>query len=93
VLATVRALARCPDVLPEPDDGVIVGNRPPALPPGLSDEGDPPFTMGRLPTGIGDELGVGVLPVSVPPVPPVVPRPEVADLTAIATAACGSVGR
>jgi hypothetical protein len=96
VLATVLALARCPGLPAGPDggddDGLSVGNSPPALPPGLSVEPEPfklfelpePSRKGRLPTGSGEEV---VLEVPVP-----VPAAEAA-FTSIATAACGSVGR
>jgi len=91
-LATVLALACCPDLAAEPDcvdEGLSVGNRPPALPPGLSVELDPfevfePFKKGRLPTGSGLELVV---------VPLVPDPPAAAACTAIATVACGSAGR
>lgn len=71
------------------EDGLSVGNRPPALPPGLSVEPEPfelfePFKKGRLPTDSGLELVV---------VPPVPDPPAAAACTAIATVAFGSVLR
>jgi hypothetical protein len=69
-------------------DGLRVGNKPAALPPGLSDApvvGLFAETAGRLPTGSGDVVGVAV---------GVVVGPEdAAAVMATVTAAFGSVGR
>ena len=43
----------------EPDDGWSVGNRPPALPPGLSVGLMEEVIPGRLPTGSGDVVVIG----------------------------------
>jgi hypothetical protein len=46
-------------VAPEPDDGWSVGNRPPALPPGLSVGLTVEVIPGRLPTGSGVVVVIG----------------------------------
>ena len=67
----------------EPGDGSSVGNRPEALPPGLSvapDAGSGAETAGREPTGSGDVDGVGDVT-------------DVDPLIATVTDAFGSLGR
>ena len=65
VSATGRADSRCPAPGLGTCDGLMVGNSPAALPPGLMLDVDPlPPMVGRLPTGSGDT----VLPVAPEPV-------------------------
>lgn len=96
VLATIRALgSRCPGGVPGEASGVglTVGNRPPALPPGLSVELGV-STNGRLPTGSGDVVVVVPAPVPDPtPVPVPVPAPVGGAVTDSVADATGSLGR
>jgi hypothetical protein len=64
VLAFASPTAGCESLL----EGSRVGNRPEALPPGLSVE-PVPFRDGRLPTASGDvtsPVGVGAVPELIP---------------------------
>lgn len=57
--ATARVAALLLLLLPEPlGDGLIVGNRPAALPPGVR-VGVAVGMLGRLPTGSGDVVAAG----------------------------------
>jgi hypothetical protein len=59
VSATCLASVRCVEAgVPGDGEGLSVGNRPEALPPGLSVE-PVPFRFGRLPTASGEVDSVG----------------------------------